>query len=123
MAKYICVKSLTKDVPVGTELVGKFHSPGRFILTEDSKLKCISGIGPRWYKDDNLPLVGALWVWQRQDHVEALNKFEEAVRQQEQYQSDIHHYGESDIDISDETVDSKYQKTKAELLTRLSYIP
>ena len=35
-------------------------------------------------------------------------RFEEAVRQQEQYNSDIHHYGESDIDISDETVDSRY---------------
>lgn len=35
---------------------------------------------------------------------EALERFEEAVRQQEQYQSDIHHYGESDIDISDETI-------------------
>ena len=54
---------------------------------------------------------------------EALENFEEAVRQQEQYQSDIHHYGESDIDISDESVDSKYQKAKAELLTWMSYIP
>ena len=54
---------------------------------------------------------------------EALENFEESVRQQEQYQSDIHHYGESDIDISDETVDSKYQKAKTELLTWLSYIP
>lgn len=54
---------------------------------------------------------------------EALENFEEAVRQQEQYQSDIHHYGESDIDISDETVDSRYHKAKAELLVWLSYIP
>lgn len=50
-------------------------------------------------------------------------RFEEAVRQQEQYNSDIHHYGESDIDISDETVDSRYQKAKAELLNWMSYIP
>ena len=53
---------------------------------------------------------------------ETLERFEEAVRQQEQYQSDIHHYGESDIDISDETVDSRYQKAKDELLIWLSYI-
>lgn len=54
---------------------------------------------------------------------EALENFEKAIRQQEQYHSDIHHYGESDIDISDETVDSKYEKAKAELLIWMSYIP
>ena len=117
MAKYICVKSLTKDVPEGTELVGKFHSPGRFILTEDSKLKCISGIGPRWYKDDNLPLAGALWVWQRQD-LEALERFEAAVELLSTYERDIFEYSESDIDHY--KAEQEYESAKAELLEHLS---
>lgn len=112
MAKYICVKSLTKDVPVGTELVGKFHSPGRFILTEDSKLKCISGIGPRWYKDDNLPLAGALWVWQRQDLIEALERFEKAVRAHEML-------GAQDPEDWP-GIEKEYESAKAEMLKRLS---
>lgn len=114
MAKYICVKSLTKDVPVGTELVGKFHSPGRFILTEDSKLKCISGIGPRWLKDDHLPLAGALWVWQCQGPNEALERFKEALRNK--IYTDTHY-----LDSTEQ--EKEYQKAKAELLTWLSYIP
>lgn len=112
MAKYICVKSLTKDVPVGTELVGKYHSPGRFILTEDSKLKCVSGIGPRWYKDDNLPLAGALWVWQRQDLIEALERFEKAVRAHEML-------GTQDPEDWP-GIKEEYEYAKAELLKRLS---
>ena len=118
MAKYICVKSLTKDVPVGTELVGKFHSPGRFILTEDSKLKCVSETGPRWYKDDQLPLAGALWVWQCQDPNEALERFEAAVELLSTYERDIFEYGESDIDHS--KAEQEYESAKAELLKRLS---
>lgn len=117
MAKYICVKSLTKDVPVGTELVGKIHSPGRFILTEDSKLKCVSGIGPRWYKDDQLPLAGALWVWQYQDP-EALERFEAAVEVLSTYERDILEYGESDIDHA--KAEQEYESAKAELLMHLS---
>lgn len=117
MAKYICVKSLTKDVPVGTELVGEFHSPGRFILTEDSKLECISEKGPRWYKGDNLPLAGALWVWQCQDP-EALERFEAAVELLSTYERDILEYGESDIDHS--KAEKEYESAKAELLKRLS---
>ena len=117
MGKYICVKSLTKDVPVGTELVGKFHSPGRFILTEDSKLKCISGIGPRWYKDDNLPLAGALWVWQCQD-LELLERFEASVEVLSTYERDILEYGESDIDHA--KAEQEYESAKAELLKHLS---
>lgn len=50
---------------------------------------------------------------------EALENFEEAVRQQEHYQADLQHYGESEIDISDETV----EKAKEELLIWMSYIP
>lgn len=118
MAKYICVKSLTKDVPVGTELVGKFHSPGRFILTEDSKLECPSGIGPRWYKDDNLPLAGALWVWQCQVPNEELERFEAAVVVLSTYERDILEYGESDIDHT--KAEQEYESAKTELLKRLS---
>lgn len=118
MGKYICIKSLTKDVPVGTELVGKFHSPGRFILTEDSKLKNISGIGPRWLKDNQLPLAGALWVWQCQDPNEALERFEAAVDLLSTYERDILGYGESDIDHS--KANEEYESAKAELLKRLS---
>lgn len=118
MAKYICIKSLTKDVPVGTELVGRYHSPGRFILTEDSKLKCISGIGPRWCKDDNIPLAGALWVWEIQGPNEALERFEAAVDVLTNYERDILEYGESDIDHSKAT--EEYESAKAELLKRLS---
>lgn len=118
MGKYICIKSLTKDVPVGTELVGKFHSPGRFILTEDSKLKNISGIGPRWLKDNQLPLVGALWVWQYQDPDEALERFEAAVDLLSTYERDILEYGESDVDHA--KAEQEYESAKAELLKRLS---
>lgn len=118
MAKYICIKSLTKDVPVGTELVGRYHSPGRFILTEDSKLKCILGIGPRWYKDDNLPLAGALWVWKIQDLNEVLERFEAAVELLSTYERDILEYGESDIDHA--KAEQEYESAKAELLERLS---
>ena len=118
MAKYICVKSLTKDVPIGTELVGKYHSPGRFILTEDSKLKCVSGAGPRWYKDDQLPLAGALWVWQCQVPNEELERFEAAVEVLSTYERDILEYGESDIDHS--KAEQEYESAKAELLKHLS---
>lgn len=111
MAKYICVKSLTKDVPVGTELVGRFHSPGRFILTEDSKLKCVSGIGPRWYKDDQLPLAGALWVWKRQDPIKALERYEKAVRAHEML-------GAQDPEDWP-GIEKEYESAKAELLKHL----
>ncbi|AFR51954.1 hypothetical protein ECBP1_0003 [Escherichia phage ECBP1] len=111
MAKYICIKSLTKDVPVGTELVGKYHSPGRFILTEDSKLKCVSGTGPRWYKDDQLPLAGALWVWQCQDPIKALERYEKAVRAHEML-------GAQDPEDWP-GIEKEYESAKAELLNHL----
>lgn len=111
MAKYICIKSLTKDVPVGTELVGKYYSPGRFILTEDSKLKCVSGTGPRWYKDDQLPLAGALWVWQCQDPIEALERYEKAVRAHEML-------GAQDPEDWP-GIEKEYESAKAELLKHL----
>lgn len=50
---------------------------------------------------------------------ELLEQFEETVRQQEQYNSDIHHYGESDIDITSDTLDARYERLKKELLTVL----
>ena len=118
MTKYICIKSLTKAVPVGTELVGKFHSSRRFILTEDSKLKNMSGTGPRWHKGDQLPLTGALWVWRYQDPNEALERFEAAVYALSIYQSDILNYGDSDKSFDE--VYSEYKSAKAELLKRLS---
>lgn len=50
---------------------------------------------------------------------ELLEQFEETVRQQEQYNSDIHHYGESDIDITSDTLDVRYKRLKQELLNVL----
>lgn len=47
---------------------------------------------------------------------ELLEQFEETVRQQEQYNSDIHHYGESDVDITSDTLDARYARLKQELL-------
>lgn len=52
---------------------------------------------------------------------EALVRFEEAVRAQEQYHSDVNQYGESMLDFT--TVQVEYKAAKAELLIWMSYIP
>lgn len=48
---------------------------------------------------------------------EVLNRFEEAVRSQEQYHSDVNQYGESLLDFT--KVQVEYQEAKQELLTAL----
>lgn len=52
---------------------------------------------------------------------EALKRFEEAVRSQEQYHSDINQYGDSELDFT--KVQTEYKEAKAELLIWMSYIP
>lgn len=130
MTKFVCTESKTKDVPVGTTLVGMWVSDTRFITTEDSKITTKS-TGIPWFREGmDLPLVGELWHWEPvQEDVtsrtespqKALERFEEAVRSQEEYHYDINKYGDSELDFT--KVQAEYKETKAELLVWLSYIP
>lgn len=61
MAKFICTRSKTQSVPVGTILIGV--QDGSFIrLTQDSDLKTDNG-SPRFSEGNLRPMEGNLWTW------------------------------------------------------------
>lgn len=117
MSKFICVKTETDSVPLGTVVEGSISKLETIIVSKDSEVKSVTG-SPLIKKGTHMPLKGNLWEWQ-EDVLDVLDRFEKAVRQQEQYNSDIHHYGESDIDISDDVINSRCETAKADLLKAL----
>lgn len=66
MTKFICIKSESPSVPVGTVLYGTKLNPGRFVLVRDSDLTNTFDKEPRWKRGEDLPTFGNLWVWEEQ---------------------------------------------------------
>lgn len=61
MSKFVCTKSLTTSVPVGTILIG-VQEGSHIRLTEDSDLKGDNG-DPRFSKGSLRRMKGNLWTW------------------------------------------------------------
>lgn len=65
MPKYICIKSKTDSVPLGTIIIAAPISDERIVLIQDSEL--ITGEysdKPFFERGDEIPLNGQLWHWE-----------------------------------------------------------
>lgn len=118
MPKFVCIKTESDSVPLGTVIEGSICMYGgkvRILVSEDSEVKLPNG-SSFFRKGVNVPLKGDLWEWQ-EDVLDVLDRFEEAVRKQEQFLSDINHYGESELSYVE--TGNECKAAKADLLKAL----
>lgn len=112
MSKFICVKTGTNGVPLGTVVEGSicmYGSKVRILVSEDSEVKLPNG-SSFFRKGVHVPLKGNLWEWQ-EDALDVLDRFEKAVRADEMR-------GAQDTEDA-VLIEEAYEAAKADLLKAL----
>lgn len=71
MPKYVCIKSDSDSVPLGTVVIATPAGANRILLIQDSDLTISEQVQePYFQRGQELPLTGELWHWEEvKNHV------------------------------------------------------